>query len=357
MKHFSKLSLVLLLMLVIIAVFTAGCATEEPVTPAPAPSPTQGEEPEAAEEVAYPTKPVEIVVGFNPGATCDILARGLATRLTDLWNVPVMVVNAPGANQATAYHDVAKADPDGHTLFIGVMQTFGQHEYYKTIDVPLQDFEWLGILVNEPLSIIVDADSKFQTFEDLLALDKIRYGDQGYESAAQPFIVTLMDAFNKDFIFTPGYGGADIAMSVKTGEQDFFSRGPAFNHRTGMADEYRVLLVSSDQRHPAEPDAPSLTEIAKKHNLPNLKPNPLYDLAFPIATTPGTPREIVDKIAETIKYLYTEDEQFLKWAEEQGVIHDMHPELIGHDVTEALVAQYIRGYQEIGLEELTERLQ
>jgi tripartite-type tricarboxylate transporter receptor subunit TctC len=94
----------------------------------------------------FPSGPVTIVVGSGPGSTMDHLARGLAPRLQDLWGEQVNVDNVPGANQSTAYHEVANAQPDGHTLFIGVHGTMGIHGQLGTIDPAYEDFAWFGTL-------------------------------------------------------------------------------------------------------------------------------------------------------------------------------------------------------------------
>src|SRR3712207_539529 len=66
----------------------------------------------------YPTRPVRIVVGYTPGTTSDVVARILAQRLTTKWPRHVIVENRDGAAGIVAAEMVARANPDGHTLFI-----------------------------------------------------------------------------------------------------------------------------------------------------------------------------------------------------------------------------------------------
>src|SRR5215217_167318 len=66
----------------------------------------------------YPEKPIRIVVPYTPGGTVDILARALGERLTGTWKQPVVIENRPGAGGSIGAESVAKATPDGYTLFL-----------------------------------------------------------------------------------------------------------------------------------------------------------------------------------------------------------------------------------------------
>ena len=80
----------------------------------------------------WPTQGGEIVVGFEPGGATDIIARTLAERLKEVWGQPVAVENKPGAGGNVAAELVAKAEPDGHTIFIvGPGQALNKFMYPK----------------------------------------------------------------------------------------------------------------------------------------------------------------------------------------------------------------------------------
>src|SRR5688572_14066252 len=70
-------------------------------------------------EQEYPSRPIRMLVAFAPGGNTDILARAVGARLTGSWGKPVVVDNRPGGAGVLAAEIVAKAAPDGHTVFVG----------------------------------------------------------------------------------------------------------------------------------------------------------------------------------------------------------------------------------------------
>ena len=95
-----------------------------------------------AASAAFPEKPVRIVVPFPPGGGTDIVARLLGARLTELWSQPVVVENRAGASGTIGTEIAARADPDGHALFMATMgnMTANQHLYQKMAVDPLRAF-------------------------------------------------------------------------------------------------------------------------------------------------------------------------------------------------------------------------
>src|SRR5688572_17925168 len=89
---------------------------------------------------AFPTKPVRVIVAFPPGGGTDIVARLIAPRLTELWGQSVVVENRAGASGTIGTEVAARAEPDGHTLFMATMgnMTANQHLYPKMALDPLR---------------------------------------------------------------------------------------------------------------------------------------------------------------------------------------------------------------------------
>src|SRR3990170_2064519 len=90
----------------------------------------------------YPSRPIQMVVGFPAGGGNDILARLLGAKLQEAWGQPVVVVNKPGASSLVAMEYVAKAPPDGYTLLLNASVMPVLAASYKSLSVDiLRDFE------------------------------------------------------------------------------------------------------------------------------------------------------------------------------------------------------------------------
>src|SRR6478752_66989 len=106
----------------------------------------------AALAQGWPQKPVRFVVPFAPGGATDIAARMLGEKLTQAWGQSVIVENRAGAGGALGAAEVARAAPDGYTLFFpsGTVMTANQHIYAKLNYDPEKDFVAVTNVVSGP---------------------------------------------------------------------------------------------------------------------------------------------------------------------------------------------------------------
>ncbi|GAA1137544.1 tripartite tricarboxylate transporter substrate-binding protein [Nesterenkonia lutea] len=304
----------------------------------------------------FPNGNVRIVVGSGPGSTMDELARLLAPYLQEEWDESVVVDNVPGANQSAAYNEVANAEPDGHTLFIGVHGTMGIHNALGNLDTPYDEFEWFGTLVEEPYTFYTAADSDIETLDDLVDAEPVRYGDSGYESPVNPFALTVFDALDTEFIFTPGFDPGAAQSGVLTGEQHLVGRDAAQMLRGGTDQDFRALLVASEEPHPLQPDAATFTDVEEQFGV-DMPVLDIFQLGFPIGTTPGTDEETVDMLADTVRGLIEENEEFQTQLEENYMEESMLAERIGRETTSEYVQNVIDQYEEFGVEDLQQQLE
>jgi tripartite-type tricarboxylate transporter receptor subunit TctC len=253
----------------------------------------------AAQETAYPSKPIHIVVPASPGGVTDILARALGQRLAETWRQQIIVENRAGANNIIAAEYVAKAAPDGYTLLLSSEGTFVTNPsvYAKLPYDPVRDFEPVTSLVRINHALIVRMSLPVKDLPELIELAKAKPGDLSYASfgagsSGHLNMEMLQGMAGVKFVHLPYKGAAPALTDVAAGHVTmmFVSVGSAVPQ--WRAGKVKILAVGSLQRLPQLPEVPTVVESGL----------PGYEAIswFGLFSTGGTPREIVVKLnAET----------------------------------------------------------
>ena len=127
----------------------------------------------------YPTRPIRLVVAFTAGGTTDFMARLLADRLKGSLGQTVIVENRPGANGAVGADYVAKANPDGYTLFFTTVGAVAINPGLRS-DLPydpVRDFAPVGLMAFNSTMLVVNASMKVNSAKELAALAKEKPGE------------------------------------------------------------------------------------------------------------------------------------------------------------------------------------
>ena len=136
----------------------------------------------------YPNRDIQVVVGFPPGSGADVYARFFANKLQQQSKQTVLVVNKPGAAAMIATETVARARPDGYTLFIGGSDSFASPPYLfkkPSID-PRKDFTYISPLLGQGFILVVDAAKPYKTVAELTADMKVKKDKASYASTNNP---------------------------------------------------------------------------------------------------------------------------------------------------------------------------
>ncbi|HYC36118.1 MAG TPA: tripartite tricarboxylate transporter substrate binding protein [Usitatibacter sp.] len=133
---------------------------------------------------AFPSRPVEFIVPWGPGGGADQLARRVSKLMEPELKVSMPILNVPGATGNTGMAKLLSAAPDGHSIALFIGDTLGTlvggKGRYK-----LSDLIPLGVMIRQPTGLFVKNDSKWKTFDDLLADSKkqeIKAGITGFGS-------------------------------------------------------------------------------------------------------------------------------------------------------------------------------
>ena len=134
-------------------------------------------------QARYPSRPVRLIVPFPAGTSPDVIARLWGERFARSTGQSVVVENRPGAGTIIAAQAAASAPADGYTLFWTVNNTFSINPYvYRSLPYKLEDFVPVTRILSVPFVLLVSAESKFRSLDDLVREAKARPGALNYAS-------------------------------------------------------------------------------------------------------------------------------------------------------------------------------
>jgi tripartite-type tricarboxylate transporter receptor subunit TctC len=254
---------------------------------------------------AYPTKPVRLIVPFSPGGTNDLLARMIATHLTQTLGQSVIVDNRAGGEGLIGTEIAVKSPADGYTLIL-VSSAYVMNPAVRKLPYDsLKALDFIAKLGASFTVLSVGAALPVNTVKDLLAAARARPGELVLSTSGgfQYFASALFTSLSKHNFNIVLYKGAYPAMIDVIGGQvhaTFAVSVPALPHlRSG---KLKGLAVGTLKRAELLPDIPTLDEAGVKG----------YDASnwYAIAATAGTPRAIVNRLHdEIVRYLKTPDVQ------------------------------------------------
>jgi tripartite-type tricarboxylate transporter receptor subunit TctC len=243
----------------------------------------------AAPPVAFPARPIRLVVPYPPGASNDILARALAQRLTAALGQNVIVDNRAGAGGHIGAEMVARAPADGHTLLLGTsgIVSISPSVYRKLAYRPGRDLAPVTLFANVPYVFAAGAALPAAGIKELIALAKSRPGQLNYASSGNASAPHLCGELLKttagiDLVHVPYKGGAQAVADVISGQAAFYCGGIPTVLGQLKAGKLRSLGVASAQRSALLPDAPTVAE----QGLPGFEVSSWTGILVP-AATPG----------------------------------------------------------------------
>jgi tripartite-type tricarboxylate transporter receptor subunit TctC len=245
---------------------------------------------------------IRYVVPFPPGGLTDVMARSVGQSLGERWKVNVVIDNRPGSGGQIGADAVAKSPPDGYTLLaITLTHAANVTLFPKAPFNFAKDLKPVALLAGSPMLVVVPAQSRIQTFADLVAAAKSRPLNAGSSGNGTPPHLTLAlfnDIAKTKIQHVPYKGGAPSMTDLIGGQLDVvFSNFPeSIGHvKSG---KLRALAIASVARHPAVPDVPTTTEAG----MPSL----LVENWTAVMVPGGTPDLVIDKLdTEIVKIMLT----------------------------------------------------
>ncbi|WP_059411517.1 Bug family tripartite tricarboxylate transporter substrate binding protein [Cupriavidus basilensis] len=243
---------------------------------------------------SFPSRPVRLVIGFPAGGGADNVARLYGDALSKELGQPVIIDNKPGAGTTIAAETVAKAPPDGYTLYIATASVMGGDKVlYKNIHYEPADFAPITRLTVSPLLLAANKAAGINSVADLVARARQQPGSLNYSSSGNGVITHLAGVqFAKlaDVRLThvPYKGGAPSAQAVAAGDAQLTFATPASVQAVIDTGKVVGIAVTSATRSPVLPNYPTIAEAGiKGYDITNW-----YGLFAPAQTPPA----VIDKL-------------------------------------------------------------
>ena len=248
----------------------------------------------------YPSRPVTVVVPYAAGGGLDLVARLLAQKLTERTGQSFFVENRLGAGGVIAANSVAKATPDGYTLFAASSTQLAiQVTLHKALPYdPAKDFAPVALVASVPFVLIVNPSLPVKTTGDLVALAKERpgqlsFGSSGVGGPPHLYMELLQTMTGTKMTHIPYKGTSEAILDVVAGRVPILMSDVAPATPLIAAGKVRALGVSSTTRVAALPDVPPIAE----NGVPGFDAVAWLMLVAPAAAPP----EIVDKLHADLK--------------------------------------------------------
>jgi len=245
----------------------------------------------AADE--YPNKPINMIVGFAPGGASDLGSKIVSDKMQEFLGQPLVANYKPGGGGTLSASYVARAKPDGYTALVMVSFMNLPPEATK-LDYKLDDFILTGMWGRAPYFIIVKADSRWKTLQDLVneakkSPGKLSFGTTG-RTAGGHFVYNLLaKQAGIKMTYVPFKSCGEVMTSLLGGHIDaYFCVGAGGVAESGLA---RTLACAEEKRLEGL-DIPTIKELGWPASF-----STWYTFAFP----KGTPKDVVDKFSEAQK--------------------------------------------------------
>src|SRR5688572_7583215 len=250
----------------------------------------------------YPSRPLEIVVHTGPGAGNDRVARIFADILQreKLVGQPLTVVNKVGGLGTVAFNYIKAKRGDPHVILSGVGSTLVAATLRPEFGISLDQVTPLAMLARDPQAVMVSGDSPWKTFKELIDAAKREpgklVGSFGTPTAGGRTLLWMIER-ETGARFNPVSlkSGAEAIISVMGGHTHLSTENVSEGIAAVESGKIRVLAVTSGQRMPQVPGAPTLKELG-------------YDIhmgaARGFAMPAAVPREAVEHMERVLERVY-----------------------------------------------------
>ncbi len=281
----------------------------------------------------YPSQPIQLIVPMPPGDTVDLAGRAIATELAKIMKTPVIVNNKPGGGSTVGADFVVKGKKDGYTLLFA-----NSNIYYapamNPADVPynpLTDLDPLCLAVSTPLTVAVNADAPWKTFQELVDYmkknpGKIRASSTGVGGVGHFNIEVIMNETGESINMIPYKGASPAMTALMGGHVDMAVLSLSLIHPQLQAGKLRALLIS--RKAPEFPNIPTLKQLGYKNDMSSV----LFAFYGPMGLPDAVKKTLASPLEKSIKA-----PDVVKAMEKLGALEDYMP---GPEFKKMMTSEY-----------------
>lgn len=247
-------------------------------------------------QATYPTKPIDIIVPYNPGGGADLSARLLSGYFSKFLGVQLNVINKPGAGGVIGAREVLVARADGYTMLLDGHATSSMLAAFQPGQLPFdwRQRTWLALMTKDPVIYQVRMDGPYKTLKEVAEFIKknpkqLRWGATGVSGVGSPAGIQFFHANNIPLdtinrVIFPGE--SPVLAALAGGHIDFAGQqyGPSWGMIEGK--KVRPIAVIANKRLSLLTDVPTVAEAG----YPMLDVHGWHGVSGP----PGLPKPLVD---------------------------------------------------------------
>jgi len=241
-------------------------------------------------EEQYPSGPVTMLVGQDPGGSTDLIGRALADQASETLGVPITVQNRPGANGAVAAKELASAKPDGQTVmvFVGSLAYITPLAVAPDEAVDINDYAVVTGISQDDYVLIANPQTGFRTVQDMVAAKRpLKYGTTGVGTGSQLSQELLFAQAGLQGTAVPFDGGSPTLTAVLGGQVDVAAVQLGEAQAQIKAGKVAPIVTFAEKRPSYLADTP--TAIEAGYDVP-------VQQSRAIVAPRGTPQAVLDEL-------------------------------------------------------------
>lgn len=248
--------------------------------------------------LAYPDKPVRLIVPYAPGGSADIIARLVSEEWGKQLGKPLIVENRSGSGGNIGVNLVAKAQPDGYTIGLQTVSLAINPALYKTMPYDtLTELEPIGTVATSQHVLVVNNEMPAQNIEELIQVTKNEpgkyiYGSAGSGSTFHMAAELFKNISETNIVHIPYRGGGPALMDTIGGHVNMSFPVLSAALPQVQGGKLRALGVTGPTRSSLMPDTPTIAEAG----LPDYS----FETWFMVIAPTGTPEPIIQTLNATL---------------------------------------------------------